>query len=86
MGLDLAFGKGSKAAGGILLRSLVPASLINDKAFGTIAHNNDLKKEFIEGPCNCVRKILETTKPQGVTNFGIADLVGHADFNLDAFD
>ena len=63
MGLDLAFGKGSKAAGGILLRSLVPASLINDKAFGTIAHNNDLKKDFIEGPCNCVRKILETTKP-----------------------
>ena len=63
MGLDLAFGKGSKAAGGILLRSLVPASLINDKAFGTIAHNNDLKKDFIEGPCNCVRKVLETTKP-----------------------
>ena len=86
MGLDLAFGKGNQAAGGISLRSLIPADVINCKVFEKPAHYNDLKKDFIEGPCNCVRKILETTKPEGLSKFGIPDLVGHADFNLDAFD
>ena len=86
MGLDLAFGKGDKAAGGILLRSLIPALVTQGKKGEKIARNSELKSDFIEGPCNCVKKILETTKPSGYKDFGIADLVEQEDFCLDAFD
>merc|ERR1712166_426835 len=40
--------------------------------------------DFIEGPCNCVNKILkETTSSE---KDGIKDLVAMDSFNLDAFD
>ena len=61
MGLDLAFGQGKKAAGGILLRSLMPVRVISNDNDKFIARNSDMRSEFIEGPCNCVKKILELT-------------------------
>lgn len=44
-GLDITFGKGSIAHGGILIRAI---SQLDPPPVN----------EFIEGPCNCVNKIL----------------------------
>ena len=45
------------------------------------------KKQFIEGPCNCVNKILEETAPQGKSaSFDIKQLVASKDFTLDVFN
>ena len=86
-GLDLAFGKGKKAAGGILMRSLIPTTVTTGEAGQLIARNSEFKADFIEGPCNCVKKILDVTKPEGASeDFNIIDLVGHKDFNIEAFD
>ena len=86
MGLDLAFGKGDRAAGGILLRSLIPSYVSQGKGGEKFARNSELKADFIEGPCNCVKKILEITKPSNCKDFSIADLVKQGDFSLDAFN
>jgi hypothetical protein len=73
-GLDLAIGKGDSAAGGILIRSLMPARERPDLP-GTFT-NSESKADFIEGPCNSVNKILEVTKPEGHSGpFEITHLV-----------
>ena len=64
MGLDLAFGKGEKAIGGILLRSLMPVKVSENDKGELVAHVSDTKADFTEGPCNCVRAILASTKPK----------------------
>ncbi len=71
-GLDITFGKGDVAHGGILIRalsSLDPAPV----------------NEFIEGPCNCVTKIMEliSTKETGLIK-EVKDLVTIDKFSLDS--
>ena len=94
MGLDLAFGKGEKAVGGILLRSLMPVKVTENDKGELVAHVSNSKEDFTEGPCNCVRAILATTKPKDWNSdpmslhgeFGIKDVVSQKDFSLNAFD
>lgn len=83
-GLDLSFGNPElPATGGILLRSLMPVT-VTEKDGKILVSNSGSKDEFIEGPCNCVNRILlETT---GDKDKGIKDLVQMPEFNLDAFD
>lgn len=71
-GLDISFGKGAKAHGGILIRSLISLSPppVND---------------FIEGPCNSVNKILKLNS-DGAKDLEIVDLVGLKNFSLDIFN
>ena len=89
-GLDLSIGKGEGiAAGGILLRSMIPLTLAPSSTADRMVFTEDSrnKSEFVQGPCNCVDRILEETKPEGSKDrFGIAELVDSADFNLDVFD
>jgi hypothetical protein len=82
-GLDLTFGKPDiEAVGGILLRSLMPVTVEN--LDGKLIVTGGSKEAFIEGPCNCVNRILEETcNPSDV---GIKELVGMPEFSLDAFD
>lgn len=50
-GMDLTFGKGDKAYGGILIRAISSVGATDGKHLPP--------NEFIEGPCNTVNKILE---------------------------
>ena len=85
-GVDITIGKGAGAVGGILLRSLMPLQLTSSSPGSMVFGNGANKKDFIEGPCNCVNRILEETKPQGTESFDIANLVARTDFSLDIFD
>ena len=88
--MDVSIGKGEGVAvGGILLRSLMPlkfaASSTAEKMVFTQDSRN--KSEFIEGPCNCVNRLLVETRPEEFKgSFEIIDLVDREDFNLDIFD
>ncbi len=77
-GLDLTFGIPDRSIGGILIRSLMPVSV--EKDGDVIKVIGGSKDTFIEGPCNCVNKILQETCGKD-----IKDLVAMAEFKLDAF-
>ena len=78
-GLDLSFGKPDiNAIGGILLRSLREALVT--EADGKLKVTGS--GEFIEGPCNCVNRILKDT----CSGENVKDLVGLDEFSLDAFN
>lgn len=52
----------------------------------SFSHGTD-KASFIEGPCNCVNRLLKETAPEETKgDFSIADLVAREDFSLDVFD
>ena len=68
-GLDLSFGN-ENATGGILLRAIREVTLPSTMG------------DFIEGPCNCVNRILQDT----CKGENVKDLVGMASFSLDAFN
>jgi hypothetical protein len=81
--LDISFGKPEiDAIGGILLRSLMPVNVT--KKDDKLLVSGGSKDLFIEGPCNCVNRILEETC--GSKEGTIKDLVAMSEFNLDAFD
>ena len=61
--LDLAIGKGGKAYGGILIKSMIPAQVISEEGQPLKLRNSEAKSDFIEGPSKCVDRILEETKP-----------------------
>lgn len=49
--------------------------------------NSTDKASFIEGPCNCVNRLLKEARPEETKgDFDIKDLVARSDFNLDIFD
>lgn len=50
--------------------------------------NGTDKSAFVEGPCNCVNRILQEMKPQeeSKSTFDIVDLVARPDFSLDVFN
>ena len=83
-GLDLSLGRPDlPTIGGILLRSLMPVT-VTEKDGKICVADPGTKAEFIEGPCNCVNRILlETT---GDKDKGIKELVGMSEFSLNAFD
>ena len=82
-GLDVSFGKPDiGAVGGILLRSLMPVTVEN--LDGKLIVSGGGKDAFIEGPCNCVNRILEETCISSAV--GIKELVEMPEFCLDAFD
>lgn len=77
-GLDVAIGKGEgKAAGGILLRSLMPLNLTPSSTDSNLVFTNrNDKASFVEGPCNCVNRILKEAGPEeSKAPFDIVDLV-----------
>jgi hypothetical protein len=77
-GLDLAFGKGSTAVGGILIRAITSVGAVNGKHLPP--------NEFIEGPCNTVSRILEHNTPQGKDTIKeVKDFVILDNFSTDAF-
>ena len=83
-GLDVSFGKPElPAIGGCLLRSLMPVT-VTEKDGKIHVTNPGSKDLFIEGPCNCVNKILAETT--GSKEKGIKDVVSMDEFNLDIFD
>ena len=59
-GLDVSIGKGDGvAAGGILLRSLMPLrKMAQSTDYNLVFADAGDKTSFIEGPCNCVNRIL----------------------------
>ena len=88
-GLDVAIGKGDGvAAGGILMRSLMPLRKSSKSSEGRLVFEDaGDKSSFVEGPCNCVNRILDETKPEEHKGgFDIKDLVAQSDFSLDIFD
>ena len=86
-GLDVSIGKGEGvAAGGILLRSLMPITLQESVGSEMRFANSTDKASFVEGPCNCVNRILDETKPEETkSTWDIKDLVARDDFSLDIF-
>ena len=86
-GLDVSIGKGEGvAAGGILLRSLMPITLHESAGAEMRFTNGTDKSSFVEGPCNCVNRILDETKPEETKDtWDIKDLVAREDFSLDIF-
>lgn len=90
-GVDISIGKGEGvAAGGILLRSLMPLTLATTSTAETLTFHHDSrgKSQFIEGPCNCVNRLLAESRPEEhkEPNFDIINLVGMPDFDLDIFN
>lgn len=73
-GLDLSFGKGKHAFGGILIRAITSVGALNGKHLPP--------NEFMEGPCNTVTRILEHNgdKIKEVKDFVVLD-----NFTTDAF-
>ena len=56
---------------------------------GTLRFSHGTEKSaFIEGPCNCVNRLLKEAKPEEECKgaWDIKDLVARDDFNLDIFD
>lgn len=82
-GLDLSFGKGDKAVGGILFRAMMPVTIKDSKAVPM--HS---KADFIEGPCLLVDRILSDATPEESKSFDLVALHKHANFSAtcDAFD
>ena len=77
-GLDLAFGKGQHAVGGILIRAITSVGAVNGKHLPP--------NEFIEGPCNTVSRILEHNTPTGQEKIKeVKDFVVLDNFTTDAF-
>ena len=79
-GLDLSIGKGDKAVGGILFRAMMPVRISGD--------GGGSKKDFIEGPCLLVDKILSDSQPEESKSFDLNALHKLSTFSstCDAFD
>ncbi len=75
--MDLSFGKGDQAVGGILIRAITSVGAINGKHLPL--------DEFIEGPCNTVTRILEHNSPPGNVIKEVKDFVVLDNFTTDAF-
>lgn len=59
------------------MRALMPVRVEEKENGDLLTLSSELKSDFIEGPCLCVRKILELIKPkESTSSFGIKDLVG----------
>jgi hypothetical protein len=77
-GLDLSFGKGQHAVGGILIRAITSVGAVNGKHLPP--------NEFIEGPCNTVTRILEQNTPAGQEKIKeVKDFVILDNFTTEAF-
>lgn len=76
-GMDLSFGKGKHAFGGILIRAITSVGAINGK--------NLPPNEFVEGPCNTVSRILEHNSPAQNIIKEVKDFVILDNFTTDAF-
>ena len=77
-GMDLSFGKGDQAYGGILIRAITSVC-----AFGC---KHLPPNDFIEGPCNTVNKILEHNSSETLALKEVKDFVALDDFSTDAFN
>jgi hypothetical protein len=75
--MDLSFGKGEHAVGGILIRAITSVGATNGKHLPL--------DEFIEGPCNTVTRILEHNSPAGNLIKEVKDFVTLENFTTDAF-
>jgi hypothetical protein len=73
-GMDLSFGKGERAVGGILIRAINSVGALNGK---TLTPN-----DFVEGPCNTVQRIFEHLNPAIKE---VKDYVVNPLFTTDAF-
>ena len=72
--MDLSFGRGKDSPGGILIRAICPI----------VAPD---KKQYIEGPCNTVNKILSLNSTPGKPELKeVIELVSLPDMILDVFD
>jgi hypothetical protein len=77
-GMDLAFGKGDLAVGGILIRAITSVGAANGKHLPP--------DEFIEGPCNSVSRILEHNSPkEGPVIKEVKDFVILENFTTESF-
>jgi hypothetical protein len=77
-GMDLSFGKGDVAFGGILIRAINSVGACNGK--------NLQPNEFIEGPCNSVTRILEHNSASEANPIKeVKDFVILDNFTTDAF-
>ncbi len=77
-GLDLSFGKGLVAVGGILIRAITSVGAVNGKHLPP--------NEFIEGPCNTVTRILEHNAPAASQPIKeVKDFVVLDNFSTNAF-
>ena len=77
-GMDLSFGKGELAVGGILIRAITSVGAINGKHLPL--------DDFIEGPCNTVTRILEHNSPDPASPIKeVKDFVVLDNFSTDAF-
>lgn len=77
-GLDLSFGKGEKAFGGILIRAI--------SSLGATGNKHLPPNEFIEGPCNSVTRILEHNSEGAVQLKEVKDFVVLQGFKLEALE
>ncbi|CDW73217.1 UNKNOWN [Stylonychia lemnae] len=77
-GMDLSFGKGPNAFGGILIRAI--------SSLGAEGGKQLPPNEFIEGPCNSVNRILEHNSTEKLVLKEIKDFVVLDNFKLDAFE
>eukprot|EP00347_Sterkiella_histriomuscorum_P006968 403350754 len=75
-GMDLSFGKGAKAFGGILIRAISSLGATDGKQLPP--------NEFIEGPCNSVNRILQHNSTEQLTLKEVKEFVVLDGFNLDA--
>jgi hypothetical protein len=75
-GLDLTFGKGKQAVGGILIRSIMSVGALNGKHLPP--------KDFVEGPCNSVTRILKHNSPSDKDITEVKDFVVLPGFSTDA--
>ena len=75
--MDLSFGKGKQAVGGILIRAITSVGALNGKHLPP--------NEFIEGPCNTVNRILEHNSTPGSILKEVKDFSVVPGFSTDAF-
>ena len=75
--MDLSFGKGDQAVGGILIRAITSVGAANGKHLPV--------DEFVEGPCNTVSRILEHNSPAGNIIKEVKDFVILDNFTTDSF-
>jgi hypothetical protein len=75
--MDLTFGKGEHAVGGILIRAITSVGALNGKHLPP--------NEFVEGPCNTVNRILEHNSTAANTIKEVKDFVILDNFSTDSF-
>jgi hypothetical protein len=75
--MDLSFGKGEGAVGGILIRAINSVGALNGKHLPP--------NDFVEGPCNTVQRIFEHSSPAGSIIKEVKDYVVLPGFSTNAF-